>query len=301
MAVKTKNGLEFPFDFANAETVKLLPLEKSFTRDEVEKELKDLFISLFKSQLGKDFFDVNVLGVKHLGSFDLVRKTLNADGLTLLRGDNEEQKTRYIYRAWMAGNAQGRGTHFLKTYLQLHFAESFDVNQLWQRKDEIYPLGVHQANEIPKGESIDDYFLTSRINVEMDIGQGAVNLKTLARTIRSILPARLIPDFRFVVYFDITLLFGLFKEMTMNKDFFITVWGTKKYVSTDPLYNFIVEQPASSIIGEDIYQQTIGAEKSIELKTDVFHRVGEPNLYVNGCWLVKKDAPFTLGMEFKVT
>lgn len=300
MAIKTKNGQLFPFDFANAETTRLLPLANSFTRDEVEQELRDLFISLFKSQLGKDLFDVNVLGAKHLGSSDLVRKTLNADGLTLLRGDNEEQKTRYIYRAWMAGNAQGRGTHFLKTYLQLHFAEKFEINQLWQKKDATYPLAVHQANEIPKGESIDDYFLTSRINVEMDIGQGAVNLKTLARTIRSIIPARLIPDFRFVIYLDVTLLLSFFKEMSMTKEFYLTAWGTKNYVSTSPLYYFIVEDPHSAVIGESLYEQTIGGEKDIELKTDVFHRVGEPNLYVNSCWLVKQDAPFTLGLDFKV-
>ena len=105
-------------DFSNAQLPRLLPLEASFSENDVEADLKQMFLDIFGSTLAADVFDVNVLGAAHLGSFDLVRKAVNTDGLVLLQGDREEAATRYLYRAWKSGDVQGRGLHFLRTYLQ---------------------------------------------------------------------------------------------------------------------------------------------------------------------------------------
>ena len=87
-------------DFSNAQLPRLLPLEASFSENDVEADLKHMFLDIFGSTLAADVFDVNVLGAAHLGSFDLVRKAVNTDGLVLLQGDREEAATRYLYRAW---------------------------------------------------------------------------------------------------------------------------------------------------------------------------------------------------------
>ena len=127
------------FGFKDAILPRLSALNESFAENDIETELKQLTLEIFKDYLAEKFFDVNVLGNAHTGSFDLIRKTINYDGLVLLNGDGEEEATRYIYRAWKAKNQQGRGVHFLKTYLQMLFPNICEIQQLWQRTNMPYP------------------------------------------------------------------------------------------------------------------------------------------------------------------
>ena len=121
------------YDFPKtAEPPHLASLAQSYAVDQREAELRDLFIKVFRSTLSTRAFDVILSGCAHLGSFDFVRKTVNADGLTILQGDREEAATRYLYRAWQARDTNGRGMHFLRTYLQLLFPNTCQVAQLWQ-------------------------------------------------------------------------------------------------------------------------------------------------------------------------
>lgn len=122
-------------DFSNSQFPSLLPLAFSHAAEGIEEELRDLFGQIFYQMLAPGVFDVNVLGAAHLGTFELVRKAMNVDGLTLLKvSTNEEPASRYLYRAWKSRSNQGRGLVFLKTFLQILFPGSFVVEPLWQRK-----------------------------------------------------------------------------------------------------------------------------------------------------------------------
>ena len=87
------------FDYPFAEPPSLKALEASYAGNDVEREIKALTIALFIKYISEQAYDVNVAGAAHLGSFDLVRRTVNQDGLTLLQRDREESSTRYLYRA----------------------------------------------------------------------------------------------------------------------------------------------------------------------------------------------------------
>jgi hypothetical protein len=217
-------------DFSNAELPRLLPLENSYAENDVEADLKALFLDLFRNMLAPDVFDVNVLGAAHLGSFDLVRQSVNTDGLVLLQGDREEAATRYLYRAWKSGNVQGRGLHFLRTYLQMLFPNECEVEQLWHDKNEPYPTAMrtkipslswwlHQVGEPGLkldgawgiGRPIEDadparadreidtrgMFLTSRILISLGFDVNTTDVSKLIQVIKDVIPARLVPEFRF--------------------------------------------------------------------------------------------------------
>lgn len=224
-----------PFDFPNAKVPQLLPLERSFEENDVEADCKRLLLALFNEQLAIDVFDANVLGAAHLGSFDLVRKAVNADGLVLLQGSaNEEAATRYLYRAWKAGNAQGRGFHFLRIYLQMLFPNQWEVEQLWHDTEFEYPevlYGNHQsytwwlhqlgepglkldgtwglgrpvvgATAESRGNRPiirDGQYLTSRVRVSLPIDVDTPSTSKLIQVVRNILPARILPEFIFFIY-----------------------------------------------------------------------------------------------------
>jgi hypothetical protein len=240
------------FDFSNAQLPRLLPLETSYAENEIESDLKQLFIDLFNEILAPDIFDVNVSGAAHLGSFELVRKAVNTDGLVLLQGDSEETATRYLYRAWKSGDVQGRGLHFLKTYLQMLFPNKCSIDQLWQKKDTPYPTDLytstpdrtwwlHQVGEpglkldgtwgLGRRISSDDpslqsksvldtggMFLTSRVLISLDYDMSTKSAGKLLQILREVMPARLVPVFRFWLYeeFQIHALASSYLTMLAN-------------------------------------------------------------------------------------
>jgi len=179
------------FDFSNAQLPRLLPLEASYAENDVEADLKRLFIDLFDSALAVTTFDVNVLGAAHLGSLDLVRKSINTDGLVLLPGEREEAATRFLYRAWKSGNMQGRGLHFLRTYLQILFPNIGTAVQLWQKKGEPYPTALHDFGH-------EDSFLTSRIRVSINDFPQIEFHRLISSCIVNVVPARFILNIRYV-------------------------------------------------------------------------------------------------------
>lgn len=216
------------FDLATVQLPELKPLQKSFAVDPSEEELRDLFIDLFRELLAGDTYDVNVSGAMHLGSYDLVRRAVNADGLVLLQGNRSEPAVRYLYRAWRARNRNGRGMFFLRTYLQLLFPNLCQVAQLWQAIDEPYPLGL--ASELDDNEDgtpfvpdPEKYWLTSRIEIALDLSLTTRSITTLTDIFRSILPARLVPQFRFWLRFDSVL------DMKMEKYLFMEKNSTAQY------------------------------------------------------------------------
>ncbi|HZX81369.1 MAG TPA: hypothetical protein VFE72_10500 [Lysobacter sp.] len=254
------------FDFPNAQLPRLLPLEASFAENEVEAELKALFLSIFDSMLAPAMFDVNVLGTPHLGSSELVRRAVNMDGLMLLQGDREEAATRYLYRAWKSGNTQGRGLHFLRTYLQLLFPNQCRVEQLWQAREAEYPeggfgtrpgtyvrypaldgqynldgsWGVGSAIEssdggedVPFADDELDYWLTSRVMIAMSFESDTQSVRKLASVIGSVLPARLVPVFRFWLKHVVEMRIGGSSGMRISKSVTTSLGGLTQLYVTD--------------------------------------------------------------------
>lgn len=239
-------------DFSNAQLPRLLPLEESFAENEVEADLKRLFLDLFNARLSASAFDANVLGAAHLGSLDLVRKAVNTDGLVLLQGDREEAATRYLYRAWKSGDVQGRGIHFLRAYLQMLFPNACEVEQLWQDKTLPYPQSLCAAKprvsfwlygvgepglrlnglwKIGASRPIADYaaaasrvpdtsgmFLTGRIDIALDFSVNVRSIASLMHIIRSIIPARLLPMFRFMLSYELYVKALLSSQLLMQKN-----------------------------------------------------------------------------------
>lgn len=175
-------------DFPNAQLPSLVPLQRSFAADDVENDLRNLFIDLFEQMLADKSFDLNVIGVGHLGSLDLVRRLVNFDGLALIDGEREETATRYLYKAWKARNRNGRGLFFLETYLQLLYPNGFAVEQMAQAKSGTYP---HQLSPLSRADSTK--YSTSRIRVALDAYKATwENVLKMEPILRSIIPARLV-------------------------------------------------------------------------------------------------------------
>jgi hypothetical protein len=170
----------------------LTPLQNSFAVDEVEEQLKQMFIDLFNAHLSERLHDVNVLGMAHLGSLDLVRRIVNVDGLVFIPNNREEAATRRIYRAWKAGNAQGRGLHFLRAYLQLLFPNSWTIDQQMQAKAEAYPTDLYPAQYTLNDT---DKYLTSRINIWVSAqNANAGSVSAIKKILKDIIPARMVPE-----------------------------------------------------------------------------------------------------------
>ena len=224
------------FDFKNAVPPELKPLAKSYTADDAEKELKQLFLDLFQQKLAETAYDVNVTGAAHLGSLEAVRKSVNWDGLALLSGqeENEEPAMRYLYRAWQSRDVQGRGMHFLRTYLQLILPNLCKVEQMWQDKDKPYPHGLHSRLDEDVVIDPETMYLTSRLQIALDLTVSTRSITKLTNIFRSILPARLIPQFLFWIIFDVELHYGVSTQLLMQKLSEAKFMWCGRYVTTNP-------------------------------------------------------------------
>lgn len=187
-------------DFSNAQLPSLRALAASYTENDIEADLQQLVLDLFAANLASSTFDASVLGAAHLGSFDLVRRAVTSDGLVLIPGDRQAPATRYLYRAWRAANVQGRGLHFLRTYLQLLFPGANTVTQMLQDKTLPYPTALtpYTGAAIPA-----DKYLTSRLEITIDVSASGQSVADVAACVLSVIPAR------FVVYFKIILSGGI--------------------------------------------------------------------------------------------
>lgn len=164
--------------------VGLQPLAQSHEADQVERELKALFMKLYADLIRPDERRVNTVGMPHLGPFDQVEQAVKADGLALLR-QGVPDAMRYVFKAWRARNPK-RGLHMLRLYLQLLWPNSWTMNQLWQLKSGTYPdeLAIEDGG---------DHFLTSRVAVKISAGiTDGADVAAMVPALRSVVPARLL-------------------------------------------------------------------------------------------------------------
>jgi len=170
---------------------KMIPLQESWAANDLEADLRDLFIQLYTEMLGGKSDEINLYGAPHIGPFSLIEREIAKDGLAVLRTTSEDQM-RNLFRAWRFRNPR-RGTHFLRTYLQSLFGSSFDISQLWQKKDAVYPYSLLTETEVNGLGVKDDYFLTSRIRVDIET---EVVPERLAQVLRTTVAARFVMDVR---------------------------------------------------------------------------------------------------------
>ena len=165
------------------------PLVESLEYDDVEAELKRIFIDLIETYIRPGERDLNVVGNPHLGSFDLVSRKVKSEGLALINNQDEDV-LRYLYKAWVARNPK-RGFHFLRTYLQLLFPDAWKISQWWQNKNLPYPSNLKTEDEILESER-DQYFLTSRISAIVDLEKTSLRAEQVAPALRSNIAARFV-------------------------------------------------------------------------------------------------------------
>lgn len=263
------------------------PLEASFANkgindnDLVESELKDLFINVFQDSLALKLFDANVLGAPHLGTFELVRRNVNADGLVLLPGSSEDEATRYLYRAWRARDNDGRGIHFLKTYLQMLFPNVCDVEQMMQSKYKPYPLDLYPAS-IHGGDA--DKFLTSRIEIILDWAVEMENFNRLMSVFRSVIPARLTPLFRVRLTLLLLVEALLDTELLLQKSFDMIVNSCGLVVTETPWRMWQLGQDAryTRLAFEPAQPSVISGQATIKLPNYATY----PKNQIDGDWRV---------------
>lgn len=166
----------------------LQPLKNSHEFDQLEHDLKQMFMDLFEDHLRAGERDLNVHGAPHLGSFDLVSESVKSDGLSLINND-DEPAMRYLHKAWRGRNPK-RGLHFLRSYLQLLFKDSWRLEQLWQSKALPYPTKL-ATKQRALSVGIESYFLTSRIRASITDSK-STQLDAIIPAIRAALPARFV-------------------------------------------------------------------------------------------------------------
>ena len=166
----------------------LKPLQNSISATDIEAELKELLISVYAANIDAMADEINCYGAPHLGSFSLIERLVTADGLALIR-QGDESGMRYLFRAWRHLNPQ-RGLHFLKTYLQVLWGDAHQVSQMWQKTSEPYPTALKSQSEVEwSGEALEDYFLTSRVTVDLDTD---IVPDRIVRSLRTAVAARFV-------------------------------------------------------------------------------------------------------------
>lgn len=170
------------------------PVRKSYSiDDQYEEELIKLFIDLFDHFFGELATRVGFYGMPHLGDFSLIERNFTSDGLAVLR-TSEEDSMRYLFKAWRNLNPK-RGLHFMNLYLRALIGDiNYTTNQMYQHKSYPYPTFLRSEKSIiENGGTLDDYYLTSRIEVLVEI---PVLDRRIISSIQTAAPARFTLDFR---------------------------------------------------------------------------------------------------------
>lgn len=164
----------------------LAPLRASHEANDVETELKALFMLMLDAFLRPGERQVNTIGTPHLGPFTQVERAVKSEGLALFRR-SDENAMRFLFRAWRARNPK-RGLHMLRTYLQLLWPNDWSVSQLHQAKNKPYPLDLYNV-EGP------DRYRTSRVLVGIASGDASEEeVLGVIPALRSVVPARILLD-----------------------------------------------------------------------------------------------------------
>lgn len=178
----------------------LAPLENSQEFNELESELKKLFMFLWQNTLRGYEDQINAAGMAHLGPVDLLEQAIKSDGLALVRKADEESM-RYAFKAWRARNPK-RGLHMLRCYLQMLWPNGWKATQMWAPKGGTYPEGLVESDG-------GNHYLTSRVQVEIDgTSSDGADVLQVANALRSVVPARIVLSLNVVQRTEIGMAFA---------------------------------------------------------------------------------------------
>jgi hypothetical protein len=164
----------------------LAPLRASHEANDVEAELKALFMEMLDAFLRPGEREVNTIGTPHLGPFSQVERAVKSEGLALYRRA-DESAMRFLFKAWRARNPK-RGLHMLKAYLQLLWPNGWTVSQQYQLKTAAYPTNLFNVGEPTR-------YLTSRVQVGISAGDTTEEeILSAVPAMRSVVPARILLD-----------------------------------------------------------------------------------------------------------
>jgi hypothetical protein len=177
------------------DAVDLEPLRQSHEANELEAELKALFMEMLDAFVRAGEREVNTLGTPHLGPFSTqVESAVKNEGLALYRRA-DEGAMRYLFRAWRARNPK-RGLHMLRTYLQVLWPSGWTVEQMYQEKGEPYP-------EVLWAQPAADRYRTSRVRVGIESADTTgEDVLAAVPALRSVVPARILLDFVMLTRID---------------------------------------------------------------------------------------------------
>lgn len=164
----------------------LAPLRHSAEFDEIERDLKAIFIAVFEEKIRPRERELNLYGMPHLGGITLLEQFLKLDGLAAVRRD--VRQIRFLMRVWRGRNAK-RGLRFLRSYLQIIFPNEWAVYQLWHPQGSI----AHYPRDCTLDTGLLDHVLTSRVRVGIHVAvASAADVQMTGRALRSVLAARLL-------------------------------------------------------------------------------------------------------------
>lgn len=106
----------------------LTPLRGSFEYDQLESEMKAVFLAVFESMLRASERRLNLYGMPHLGDSELIERAMKDAGLSIVRRNTT--RTSFLLKAARARNPR-RGMIFLRQYLQSVWPNVWQVEPLW--------------------------------------------------------------------------------------------------------------------------------------------------------------------------
>jgi len=188
--------MPFPID----KSVVLSPLINSFENNQIESEFKAMFMALF-SKLSSQYFDATVQATPQLGSSSLVKNMLAYNGLSVLNSSMSEDELKYILKMWLGNNSARRGLTLIKSYLQVLYPNSIEINQLMQLNNLDYGTGNIYATDRNIHDT--DKFLTSRVEFNLENASIENIQSNLSRLFNDILPAKFVPVFKVFGSFEV--------------------------------------------------------------------------------------------------
>ncbi len=176
----------------NSGITPIYPLVTSSMTEELEQAWKTVFLNVFKSMLWEKQRDLLHYGSPHLARQTLLTRFALNDGLSVMRADSENDRLRYLLKAWRVKNPK-RGFHFLRTYLQMLYPNGFNIEQLWQESGKAYTTALVTKEEAERKQI--PHWLTSRVRISItDISEDGQQILQYISTIQSVIGARFVAE-----------------------------------------------------------------------------------------------------------
>lgn len=161
--------------------------EHSFTYDNVDTALKEIFIRAMRELFDETITDIHHYGMPHFGSPMVVERFTKQDGLAVVRRPQDSDLImRIIYANWRS-MASKRGLAFLEFILTMLWSKKWIIVRLYHSyaHRENYPQRVVEVDNVKN-------FLTSRIFVQVDADVDVDELRRLTPTLQRLVPANIV-------------------------------------------------------------------------------------------------------------